>query len=81
MNISRNLIHFIENILFYREKKPLIWKHLEFNKVELSLVVTKWFICLFVEVLPIEVRKFINKLILEILFIVPFYPHFPHLSS
>ncbi|KAB7502275.1 Growth hormone-regulated TBC protein 1-A [Armadillidium nasatum] len=37
-----------------QEKKPVLWSHLEYNNVDLSLVVTKWFVCVFVEVLPIE---------------------------
>ncbi|XP_076034708.1 growth hormone-regulated TBC protein 1-A [Oratosquilla oratoria] len=37
-----------------RERKPLICKHLEYNQVDWGLVATKWFVCLFAEVLPVE---------------------------
>jgi hypothetical protein len=38
------------------EKLPNLEKHLEENYVNLTLFTTKWFLCLFVNVLPYEVN-------------------------
>ncbi|KAK7074043.1 Growth hormone-regulated TBC protein 1 [Halocaridina rubra] len=37
-----------------KERAPLIWKHVKHYGLTWGLLTTKWFICLFAEVLPIE---------------------------
>ena len=40
----------------FRLKVPDVADHMEKHGVSWTLVATKWFICLFIDVLPIEVR-------------------------
>ncbi|XP_042231331.1 growth hormone-regulated TBC protein 1-A-like [Homarus americanus] len=37
-----------------KEQAPLIWRHIKHYELTWGLLTTKWFICLFAEVLPIE---------------------------
>ncbi|XP_071527959.1 growth hormone-regulated TBC protein 1-A-like [Panulirus ornatus] len=37
-----------------KERAPLVWKHINHYGLTWGLLTTKWFICLFAEVLPIE---------------------------
>ncbi|KAK8379585.1 hypothetical protein O3P69_019498 [Scylla paramamosain] len=37
-----------------KERCPLVWRHVEHYGLTWDLLVTKWFVCLFAEVLPIE---------------------------
>ena len=43
--------------LFFREEANLIWRHIKHYELNWELLTTKWFICLFAEVLPIEVSS------------------------
>ncbi|KAK4298628.1 hypothetical protein Pmani_029046 [Petrolisthes manimaculis] len=45
-------IRVLESIV--KEQAPLIWKHVAHYGITWDLLATKWFICLFAEVLPIE---------------------------
>ena len=40
-----------------RERVPGVWGLMEEHGVTWSLVVSRWFICLFIDVLPVEVRR------------------------
>ena len=42
--------------LISRERCPLLCRHLDHYNLTWDLLVTKWFVCLYAEVLPIEVR-------------------------
>ena len=39
-----------------RVKLPTIYEHMQMLGIAWSMIATKWFVCLFAEVLPIEVR-------------------------
>ena len=39
------------------QKHPDLYTHFKTNGIELNLTASKWFICLFVDVLPVEVRE------------------------
>ena len=38
-------------------KLPTIYEHMQMLGIAWSMIATKWFVCLFAEVLPIEVRR------------------------
>jgi len=42
---------------FFRKKFPEVSQHMNDLEMPWALIATKWFICLFSEVLPIEVLK------------------------
>lgn len=42
-------------VIYFRKKFPDVSQHMTNLDMPWALVVTKWFICLFAEVLPIEV--------------------------
>lgn len=53
-------------IFFYSRKKfPDVSQHMASLDIPWALIATKWFICLFAEVLPIEVGIY-NKLVLNV---------------
>lgn len=56
--LSFSLKKCIELCNFYanRERAHLVWRHIKHYELTWGLLTTKWFICLFAEVLPIEVR-------------------------
>lgn len=38
-------------------KTPAVWQLMQQHNVMWSLVVSRWFICLFIDILPVEVGK------------------------
>lgn len=39
-------------------KNPKVWQTMMDQNVTWTLVVSRWFICLYIDVLPVEVREF-----------------------
>lgn len=44
-----------------RLKVPSVWKTMSDNGVTWTLVVSRWFICLYIDVLPVEVRVWLHS--------------------
>ncbi len=44
----------------FRARHPDLYSHFKLNGIDLNLTTSKWFICLFMDVLPVEVCNFIS---------------------
>ena len=45
-------------LLFSRNLSPDLYTHFAQNNIDMELLASKWFVCLFTDVLPVEVGFF-----------------------
>ena len=48
-------------LLFSRNLSPDLYTHFAQNNIDMELLASKWFVCLFTDVLPVEVGFFLSE--------------------